>query len=300
MRNNNDINEQHSGNGSISCRNDDNRQNTEGDEFILRRRWCFLLLSIFPFVISAMALCIVLMANSPPKDPIISNLESSAASLRGKPDRNETSSLVETSHLEDSGTTPSKNVVEVNNHSSLSISPSSTASESADISLTDPSATTSAFESSFLTTTTTVSPTYQTTTSLPQNLTASSSSVPTTKVAVETTAHAPPSSTSASYFIIRDTTTTAQHECEEALTREECSSSDNCVWFVPVNWSELCFTKPDFSLSECKEVRLDEECFQAAVGCSWVIERWPGRGNDICRYAIHSELRGGAHKRQRL
>jgi hypothetical protein len=111
------------------------------------------------------------------------------------------------------------------------------------------------------------------------------------------------------------TTVTGIFTCEEATTHEQCiNHSSNCVWFSPLNWDDLCFTKPhEFSLKECKEVRLEDDCLQSAVGCTWSAEKGPavkrmqkakGPGDkrpvkevqDICRFSRQGDLRGKAPK----
>ena len=97
-----------------------------------------------------------------------------------------------------------------------------------------------------------------------------------------------------------ETTTTAEADvtetsesptCEDITTKRQCKDpSKDCVWFTPLNWKPLCFTKPEFSFKLCKEIRLSEDCVESAVGCEWLFEKKSGGKNtyDTCRFSYSS------------
>eukprot|EP00956_Cyclotella_meneghiniana_P024712 scaffold50014_cov66-Cyclotella_meneghiniana.AAC.4 len=88
------------------------------------------------------------------------------------------------------------------------------------------------------------------------------------------------------------TTTSDAPTCEDLTTERQCKDPfNNCVWFTPLNWDPLCFTKPEFSLKLCKEIRLSEDCVESALGCEWLFEKKSGGKNmyDICRFSYPDE-----------
>lgn len=97
-----------------------------------------------------------------------------------------------------------------------------------------------------------------------------------------------------------ETTTTAEADvtetsesptCEDITTKRQCKDpSKDCVWFTPLNWKPLCFTKPEFSFKLCKEIRLSEDCVESAVGCEWLFEKKSGGKNtyNTCRFSYSS------------
>ena len=298
---------------STSWRDDGTHQSTR-EELISQRRRCFLFVSLFPFLISAIALFTMLAFNSGTSGAVASSSIDSV-SLRGNsPNGNEMNTHVEASYLADNGgakATLSSN--EASTTSSTVLISTATAVDTSTEDVLD-SFSTSTPETTTTTTSPPQSETASTTlftleTAAMADTTAASQSEstsamittanPTTiKAEIATTPQPDPTTAAAA---VTTQTSTEPTTCEEAATHESCiNHSANCVWFSPLNWQELCFTKPDFPLNKCKEVRLMDDCVESAVGCVWVVEKVVGekgkgeeKGEDICRFMKENRLRMG-------
>ena len=309
---------------SASWRDDDDQVHlAQREEFLSHRRRCCLFVSVFPFLISAVALCTMLAFNSSSETATTSTMQSSSVSMRGSPSSKGTGPHIETSYLQDDTGTGilSNETLFVDSSSTTSSTTYGIASTTTDLpveeDVLDLIATTTAAAAA-TTRITTVQPEATTTVSViattqTEPTIAVTSEPPVTTTNVVTTT--PVAETTAAVEIITSTrpeTTTAAPQiltCEEATAHDECiKHSVDCVWFTPVNWSELCFTKPDFPLNKCKEVRLMDDCVESAVGCIWIVEKAKqmrvadakekkkpakdkGGDFDVCRFARDKKLR---------
>lgn len=273
--------------------------NTGREELLMQRRRCFILISVLPFLISAIALSAVL-AGAP------QTLDASPVALRGNSNGRDAKPQSQESYLSDFGTLPSETFTATNTSATSSVSPATTGFINAPTE--QPSIT---VETTKDTTQTEASPATPATTTETTTITTQAT---TTTMSVETAdilyshvesvdiLYSHPSATAAAEAsaesMTATPTTTSLGSCEEAATHEQCTThSSKCVWFSPLNWSELCFTKPSFPLNNCKEVRLVDSCLQSAVGCKWTIETKPGPDKDVCRFSRHTDtsVRGGKH-----
>jgi hypothetical protein len=268
----------------------DQDHNIRQQEFISQRRRCFLFISVFPFFLSAIALFTMLAFNSNSMNKTSVVDSAAVSSLRGNSNGKDEDPHVETAFLAE----VALNETSITDNASISptvYTHTTTVKTPSEDTLDSLSTTTSTKEA-------TSSP------SQTQPATTASITSLATSVELVTTATQPDS-----------TTVTGIFTCEEATTHEQCiNHSSNCVWFSPLNWDDLCFTKPhEFSLKECKEVRLEDDCLQSAVGCTWSAEKGPavkrmqkakGPGDkrpvkevqDICRFSRQGDLRGKAPK----
>jgi hypothetical protein len=325
-----EVNMELSDSGMSSLRDEEeNEHQIRREELISKRRRCFLFVSVFPFLLSVLALFTMLAFNS---DSGSTAMDSSLNSMRGNMNGKDTDQHIETSYLADTPAVSNNTFAneEVSTTSSTSTNSMSTTSiidtskeDVLDMYPSTQAATSTSLPQTFVVSTASASastvavkPSTQsdvTATTAPETTkveTTTPQPDPTTPAATTISSQPDPTTPVATTAVAATTTSATQPAtCEEVITHEHCiKHSSDCVWFSPLNWQELCFTKPAFPLNECQEVRLSDDCLNSAVGCTWVVEKVAGekpkgpekdknKADEICRFTKQDgKLRGKREK----